>query len=443
MKITGHKWVAGAKIIFDSTESFFERSGLRGAFKSDLFKGLMLQISTITSFRNATKLLNRMRRVDNGIIETTLRNSVEREGLSIQQHMEGKASEAIDKKGLAIDGNGAVIWKDSEKRVSQDDFMTTHIDEETVRAAAQRLKLPEGSYNPADYEMSGVNISSDEVGVKRQTETRPREEGAAQPKRVDNTVIHIETANEADDPKTASSSSYILNSSSVSGAFRLLLGFLCMNGLLDSTLVFFVDGARNLNTAIAEMFSFLKIKIILDWFHLRKKMEETLSLICNNRAYRNEMLQKVMPVLWRGDVDGALAVLKSIDMGMVKDIAKLKYLKGYLERVRKNIPNYMLRDALGLRNSSNRGEKANDLIVANRQKHNGMSWSDDGSTTLASVAALIHNNELDNWVENGFLSFKLVERLTSKRPRRNRKRTEKAYANAPVKNKKAKSAAAA
>ena len=105
------------------------------------------------------------------------------------------------------------------------------------------------------------------------------------------------------------------------------------------------------------------------------------------------------------------------------------YLIGYLERVRATIPNYMLRAALGLRNSSNRGEKANDRIVSNRQKHNGMSWSDTGSTTLASVSALQYNNELDNWVSGGTLSLNMVERTTPRRPRRNRKRTETSYSN--------------
>ena len=162
-------------------------------------------------------------------------------------------------------------------------------------------------------------------------------------------------------------------------------------------------------------------------------MEETLSLICNNRFYRNEMLQKIMPLLWRGDVDGAIGILKSIDMGMVKNKSSLNYIVGYLERVRATIPNYMLRAALGFRNSSNRGEKANDLIVSNRQKHNGMSWSDNGSVSLASVSAVSHNNELDNWLRNGTLSFRLVERTTPKRPRRNRKRTDTAYQNKPVK----------
>ena len=153
------------------------------------------------------------------------------------------------------------------------------------------------------------------------------------------------------------------------------------------------------------------------------------------------MLQKTMPLLWRGDVDSATAVLKLINMSMVKNETVLNYLIGYLERVRRTIPNYMLRAELGLRNSSNRGEKANDLIVSNRQKHNGMSWSDVGSTALASVSAAIYNNELDNWIKNGSLSLRMVERTTPKRPKRNRKRTAVAYSNPPAKKSKGKAAA--
>jgi len=434
----------GAQIVYDSTESLFEGTGPREAFKSNLFRSLMLQVASITSVRNGADILNRMRRADNGIIETTFRNCVEREGASIQRCMDEKAATAIEEKGLAVDGNGNVTWKATGNKVSKDDFASspTHIDAETVHAAAKSLKLEEGSYSPSDYELSGLNISSDEVGVKRQTDIRPREVGKPQPKRVENAVIHVEVANEIEDQNVRSSSSYILNGPSVYGAFRLLLGFLCTNGLLGRTMVFFADGARNLNAAIVNLFSFADMKIILDWYHLRKKMEETLSLICNNTAYRNGMLQKTMPLLWRGDVDGAIALLKSIDTGMVKNNGSLTYLTGYLERVRTNIPNYMLRAALGLRNSSNCGEKANDLIVSNRQKHNGMSWSDAGSATLASVSAIQYNDELENWVNNGILSLKLVERTTPKRPKRNRKRTDTAYATTPVKPKKVGSAAA-
>jgi hypothetical protein len=437
--------MVGTQIAYDSTESFFEKTGSREAFKSDNFRGLMLEIASTESVRDGARLLNRMRRVGDGIIAMTFRNCVEREGGSLQRCMEEKTAVAIDEKGFAVDVNGNVTWKESGEKVKTEDFKSSqaHIDADIVHAAAKSLKLEDGSYDPSDYERFAVNISSDEVGVKRQTDCRPREEGKAQPKKVENTVIHVEMANETGNSKMASSSSYVLNSLSVSGAFRVLFGFLCMNGLLGRTLVFFADGAKNLNIAIAAMFGFANIKIILDWYHLRKKMEETLSLICNNRAYRNETLQKIMPVLWRGNVDGALAILKSIDMGMVKNKASLDYLAGYLERVRATIPNYMLRAAVGLRNSSNRGEKANDLIVADRQKHNGMSWSDAGSSALASVSALLYNDELDNWLTNKTLSFRLIERTTPKRPKRNRRRTNTSYSNNMVTPKKNKAVAAA
>ena len=431
--------------MYDSTESFLEKTGPREAFKSDLFNGLMLETATMTSYRDCAYLLNRFRRAEEGrIIPMTVRNSAEREGAAIQRYVEETAAAAAEEKGIIVDGNGKATLRETGDPAVQGGFMPgqTRIDADIVHAAAKKLKLEEGAYDPSDYERSGVGISCDEVGVKRQTEMRPREEGEAQPKRVESTVIHVEVANEPSEPKASSSSSYVLNGSSVSGAFRVLLGFLCMNGLLGRTLVFFADGARNLNNAIADIFGFANVKIILDWYHLRKKMEETLSLICSNRAYRNEMLRKTMPELWRGNVDGAITMLNSMDIGMVKNKGSRDYLTGYLERCRATIPNYMLRAELGLRNSSNRGEKSNDLIVADRQKHNGMSWSDGGSTALASVSAALHNKELDNWVKSRSLSLHLVERTTPIRPKRNRKRTDAAYSNAPVKSKNSKVAAA-
>ena len=46
----------------------------------------------------------------------------------------------------------------------------------------------------------------------------------------------------------------------------------------------------------------------------------------------------------------------------------------------------------------------------------------------ASVSAVLYNNELDSWVGLRTLSLGLVERTTPWRPRRNRKRTDTAYA---------------
>jgi hypothetical protein len=86
----------------------------------------------------------------------------------------------------------------------------------------------------------------------------------------------------------------------------------------------------------------------------------------------------------------------------------MMHLIHYLEKNRPMIPVYSLRRELELRNSSNRGEKANDLIVAERQKNNGMSWSKSGSVALASVTALKKNREHQKWFQNAEFEFKLA-----------------------------------
>ncbi len=77
---------------------------------------------------------------------------------------------------------------------------------------------------------------------------------------------------------------------------------------------------------------------------------------------------------------------------------RIDELLRYIEKHREHIPPYALRAELGLRNSSNRVEKANDLVVAQRQKHNGMSWSLSGSGALAQITALMMNDELHPWL---------------------------------------------
>ena len=63
---------------------------------------------------------------------------------------------------------------------------------------------------------------------------------------------------------------------------------------------------------------------------------------------------------------------------------------------------------MGLCNSSAIGEKMNDLIVSKRQKHNGMSWSKDGSIALASITAIKRNSEYKKWFEEKELEYKLA-----------------------------------
>jgi hypothetical protein len=187
---------------------------------------------------------------------------------------------------------------------------------------------------------------------------------------------------------------------------RLVLAFLLHNHLLSHNLIFFVDGHRTLYTAILAAFSwFPSFQIILDWYHLQKRCQEQLSLALKGRALRNALLQQVLPCLWHGWVDRAIALLQAVEPAQIKDQAALETLMGYLQRNRPYLPCYAVRKRLGLRNSSNLGEKANDLIVSDRQKHNGMSWSKPGSVALATVTALVRNREYKRWFQTGTLSF--------------------------------------
>ena len=126
------------------------------------------------------------------------------------------------------------------------------------------------------------------------------------------------------------------------------------------------------------------------------------------RQLRHAVLGELMPLLWYGLVDQAIDYLSDIPEAQIKNQDELLHLMTYLGKNRPMIPVYAVRRELGLRNSSNRGEKANDLLVAARQKHNGMSWSKSGSVALAFVTALKKNKNYKKWFQERKLEFKLV-----------------------------------
>ena len=80
-------------------------------------------------------------------------------------------------------------------------------------------------------------------------------------------------------------------------------------------------------------------------------------------------------------------------------------LLGYFQKKGAAITCYALRAKLGLRNSSNPVEKANDLVVAGRQKHNGMAWSPEGSGALAALQMIYLNNQPDLWFHRSLRSL--------------------------------------
>ena len=255
---------------------------------------------------------------------------------------------------------------------------TRPLDEERVTASARQIEC----------KTQTCYISVDDIGVKHQKEHRTgnNEKTGAY---VWNTVADIEAGN----------ISHTVTGVGMKKTFLSILAYLLKHNLLaGKTLVFFTDGARNIFANIAEIFSFHPYTVILDWFHLKKRCQEYLSMSVKGKEKRNEILQKLLRILWVGNVDEAIAYLHDLGTDVLRSKNRVEDLCQYIEKHREHIPPYALRAKLGLRNSSNRVEKANDIVVARRQKHNGMSWSTAGSGALAQISALISNDELHSWL---------------------------------------------
>ena len=170
---------------------------------------------------------------------------------------------------------------------------------------------------------------------------------------------------------------------------RVVLAFLLNNKLCHKILYFYVDGERSITNAITGIFSWHpRIRLIMDWYHLQHKCAELLSSALKGRKIRNEHLKQVTYFLWYGCAEKAIEYLNNLSSEHIKNQKALGALTTYLDNHRKKIPCYALRKQLGLCNSSNRVEKANDILVSHRQKRNGMSWSEQGSLSLAALSAV-------------------------------------------------------
>ncbi len=183
--------------------------------------------------------------------------------------------------------------------------------------------------------------------------------------------------------------------SGVGAAFlqRLHVAVLLCLGPLRSLLLI-ADGARWIRSFFTETLATLRDKtMFLDWHHLKQKCYELSSRICNGKAVKARFLRRLYRRLWRGDVPGALAVLEA-ERPESKNAAKLDELIGYLQARAAWIPNYRQRRIERTYISSAHVEKANDLIVARRQKNRGMQWSEATSDALAALRTLMLN---DGW----------------------------------------------
>lgn len=382
--------------LYDTAREVFPPLGCWERYETRGFKELALMHGvTEQSYPKTARWLNRIRHQAGATGATTLRASVAREGKKLREAVDRTTAEILRRE--AFDETGQPLrplatWAQKAAALPVDQ----------VKAALDACDLTaderaEVAQNPVGYEqpLESVNISIDEVMVKQQKEHRtspvneddPGEEAKGR-KYVHTTVAHLQQ----------SAQTYCITGHGVPTVLRILLAYLLTHGLLRFRLQFFVDGQKTLHAAILRAFSwFPNLGILLDWYHLEDKCQRQLSLAMKGTTLRNDALAKLLKFLWYGRVESAIRFLRTLPRKDIKNEEAIRTLIGYCERNRPYIPCYEVRKRLGLRNSSQLGEKMNDLLVSHRQKHKGMSWSVSGSSAMAALEALKRNGEYQHW----------------------------------------------
>ena len=378
--------------------------------RSRSFCELNLRLVSKLSYRETADVLNRVLHRDESVsVKTsTLEDWVESYGESLSEGYMSNAEEILD--SYDIDQQSGIISEEASLPPSVlnpelpaviGEKQARHLITEYNRGRDRMTKLKYDDLASGIEEGPGkcCYISVDDIGVRFQ---KPERKGKCKKGRsfIENTVIHIQ----------AEGKQYTLTAIGMDKAFKLLVAFLLENRLMeDYRLVFFSDGATCIRDNIEKHFGFRQYTIILDWLHLEKKCNEFLSMgIKGSKDEKQRIKKELASILWTGRHQNAICYLESLKKSQVRNAVKIEELKDYIRRKSPNLTCYALRHELNLRISSNRVEKANDLVVAARQKHNGMSWSKNGSGALAVITATMINGELDRWMTKHRIDYRMA-----------------------------------
>ena len=172
--------------------------------------------------------------------------------------------------------------------------------------------------------------------------------------------------------------------------YLLLLIRLCLPE--GGFLTVLADGAYWIREFYAECLHYIKHgELILDWYHLAKKCKDLCCMIAKGREAKDTLLSSLKRKLWYGKVSDSLSLLEAY-RPQTKNEKRLYELIGYLRKHEAEIPDYNERRIHCQFNGSGHVEKANDLLVARRQKHQGMHWSLETSDSLCALKTLMLNH---------------------------------------------------
>lgn len=347
-------------------------------------------------FGSSARLLGWMTHDPTVMSETQLRRWVGQHGQLIRQAEQAEVTSLQQRPDLA--GLKAQLQPVDDSR--RPAAWATELNQAVETALAQADPQPPEGVSPADWERvievrraeasltaaslrklgptlqtDEVVASVDDIGVRRPEKRR---------------FLELRTAY----VRTATGYRYLSGPAELVLAQLWLLLWLCGGGV-SAKITLLGDGAR----WIAHFFqqrlaTWPMTSLILDWYHCRKKCYDLTSLICYGPKAKAELLALLLRHLWQGQVAEAIDILEEY-RPRTKNLPKLDELITYLDNRRPYIPNYRDRRAQRHYIGSAHVEKGNDLIVARRQKHQGMHWSEATSDGLAALRTLLLNGGWD------------------------------------------------
>jgi len=187
---------------------------------------------------------------------------------------------------------------------------------------------------------------------------------------------------------------------------RQLLLLLTLCGGIQSKITLLGDGARWIMAFFEKhLRDWPLATLIWDWYHCCKKCYDLTSMICRGRKAKQELAHLLLKHLWRGQAHEALDILEEYRT-QAKNPEKLDELIKYINTRRAYIPNYQQQRLQRHYIGSAHVEKGNDLLVARRQKNQGMHWSKNTSDSLAALQTLLLNGGWDSyWQKRQVLSL--------------------------------------
>lgn len=198
--------------------------------------------------------------------------------------------------------------------------------------------------------------------------------------------------------------------SGTGATFLATLGLLCAlcqeggraAGTAPRRVLLLADGGRWLRDFYQATLAPRGASLILDWYHLHHRCYQVATQVCRDKPTRVRFLGTMGRLLWRGDVDGAIAAAEAFRAAAKappdpRRPAPLDEWITYLEARRPSIPCYRERHRQCQYIGSGQAEKANDLLVARRQKNKGMHWSEETSVSLMRLRTLRLNGDWDRY----------------------------------------------